>query len=55
MMKIWYSEVATVTVCGRFNALEIRLYIGPHIDLRVPQGVIKIGGELASLKARLTF
>ena len=39
----------------RFDSLDVRLYIGPHVDLRVLQGFIITGGEIVVLKASLTF
>jgi hypothetical protein len=39
-----YKYIHIVTVWGRFNALYIRLYIVPHIDLWVLQGVTIIEG-----------
>jgi hypothetical protein len=32
---------------SRFDALDVRLYIGPRLDLRVLQGVTIIGGMLS--------
>ena len=40
---------------GKFDSLDERLYVGPHVDLRVLQGVTITGGELVVLKASLTF
>jgi len=39
------SVVNCVAGSGRFNALDVRLYVGPRVDLWVLQGSTVTGGH----------